>query len=203
MLCAKIPHKIVNYMAMEKPIKTKRLILRPWKHEDLEPLARLNTDPRVMEFMLGPLTLDESIERLGVYTRHIKEHGWGLWAVSAPGISDFIGWIGLWPIGFDTHFTPAIEVGWRLLSEFWGQGYATEGARAALQYGFDTLELDEIVSITVPANIRSQRVMVKLGMHNDPQDDFDHPKLPEGHPLRRHVLYRLEKSEWEKRPDGS
>ena len=119
----------------------------------------------------------------------------------SPNIYDFIGWIGLWPIGFDSHFTPAIEVGWRLLPEFWAQGYATEGAEASLQYGFDILKLDEIVSITVPANVRSKRVMEKLGMHTDPKDDFDHPKLRGGHPLKRHVLYRLERSEWQKRVD--
>lgn len=179
-------------------LKTKRLILRPWKKEDLEPFFRLNADPRTMEFLFTPLTREESSARLEIYTKHIQDHGWGLWAVSAPNVSDFIGWIGLWPIGFDAHFTPAIEVGWRLLPEFWGQGYATEGAEASLRYGFDILKLDEIVSITVPANICSKRVMEKLGMHTDPKDDFDHPKLPEDHTLRRHVLYRLKKNEWEK-----
>ena len=98
-----------------KTIQTKRLILRPWKKEDLEPLSRLNTDSRVMEFLFKPLTREESGARLECYTNHIQDHGWGLWAVSAPGISGFIGWIGLWPIGFDAHFAPAIEVGWRLL----------------------------------------------------------------------------------------
>lgn len=177
-------------------IKTDRLILRQWRQEDLDPLAKLNVDPRVMEYFPSLLTRDESMARLEVYTQHIRDLGWGLWAVSAPGISDFIGWIGLWPIGFDAHFTPATEVGWRLLPEFWGQGYATEGARASLQYGFEVLRLGEIVSITVPANIRSRRVMEKLGMHHDPKDDFDHPKLPEGHRLKRHVLYRINHKEW-------
>ena len=170
-------------------IKTERLILRQWKESDREPLARMNKDPRVLEFLLGPLTREESDKRAEVYTRHINEHGWGLWAVSVPGVSDFIGWIGLWPIGFTAHFTPAIEVGWRLLPEFWGQGYATEGAKAALQFGFETLKLEEIVSITVPANLRSRRVMEKIGMHRNPEDDFDHPLVEENSPLRRHVLY--------------
>jgi len=178
-------------------IKTDRLLLQSWREEDLDPLAELNADPRVMEFLPAPLTREESRARLELYNQHIKDHGWGLWAVSAPGVSDFIGWIGLWPIGFDAHFTPAIEVGWRLLPQFWGQGYATEGARASLAYGFNTLNLDEIVSVTVPANLRSIRVMEKLGMHRDPKDDFNHPKFPEGHPLSRHVLYRIKKSEWQ------
>jgi len=177
-------------------IRTKRLLLRPWKEEDLEPLTRLNSDPRVIEFLLGPLTREESAVRLAVYTKHILDHGWGLWAVSVPGVSDFIGWIGLWPIGFKGHFTPAIEVGWRLLPEFWGQGYATEGARACLAFAFKTLKLDEIVSITVPGNLRSIHVMERLGMHRDLKDDFEHPMVPEGHALKKHVLYRIEKGEW-------
>lgn len=123
-------------------LKTQRLVLRPWKEEDLASLAKLNADPRVMEFFLSPLTLEESVERLQVYKKHIEDHGWGLWPVSVPGVADFIGWIGLWPIGYEAHFTPAIEVGWRLLSEFWGRGYATEGAQAAIDYGFDILKLN-------------------------------------------------------------
>lgn len=187
-------------MDIDKTLKTQRLILRPWEEEDLEPLSRLNADPRTMEFLPAPLTREESSARLKIYSHHIQDHGWGLWAVSAPGVSDFIGWIGLWSIDFDSHFTPAIEIGWRLLPEFWGQGYATEGAKASLQYGFDVLKLDEIVSITVPANGRSRRVMEKLGMHTDPKDDFDHPKFPKGHPLKRHILlYRLQSSEWQRR----
>jgi 3-dehydroquinate dehydratase/shikimate dehydrogenase len=186
-------------MVLDNTITTERLILRPWREEDLDSLARLNADSRVMEFFLNSLTREESAARMEVYTQHIQDHGWGLWAVSVPNISDFIGWIGLWPIGFEAHFTPAIEVGWRLLPEFWGQGYATEGARAALEYGFETLKLDEIVSITVPANLRSRRVMEKLGMHRNSKDDFDYPKIPEGHPLRRHVLYRMTVEAWKNR----
>jgi 3-dehydroquinate dehydratase / shikimate dehydrogenase len=178
-------------------METKRLILRPWKKEDLEPLVRMNANARTMEFFMAPLTREESQARLEIYTRHIEEKGWGLWAVSAAGVSDFIGWIGLWPIPFEAHFTPAIEVGWRLLPEFWGQGYATEGAKAALQYGFETLQLDEIVSITVLGNVRSRRVMEKLEMQSDPKDDFDHPLLPKGHPLSRHALYRLKRNQWQ------
>lgn len=179
-------------------VKTDRLLLRGWQEEDRDPLARLNSNPQVMEFLLNPLSYEESAARLEVYNQHIQEHGWGLWAVSAPSVSDFIGWIGLWPVGFNAHFTPAIEVGWRLLPEFWGQGYATEGARASLQYGFRVLKLNEIVSITVPANVRSRHVMRKIGMQHDPKDDFDYPKIPEEHPLKKHILCRLKRNEWEK-----
>jgi 3-dehydroquinate dehydratase / shikimate dehydrogenase len=193
--------KMLAMHSMKEPpiIRTDRLILRQWRQQDLEPLVKLNADPRVMEYFLASLTRDESMARFDHYAKHIRDHGWGLWAVSVPGVSDFIGWIGLWPIGFESHFTPAIEVGWRLLPEFWGQGYATEGSKASLRYGFETLKLAEIVSITVPENIRSRRVMEKIGMHRDPKDDFDHPKVPEGHPFKRHVLYRMNQQEWRAR----
>ena len=123
--------------------------------------------------------------------RHIDEHGWGLWAVEIPGVAPFAGYIGLAAPRFDAHFTPCVEIGWRLAHEHWGHGYASEGARAALAFGFAALKLHEIVSFTVPANLRSRRVMERLGMTHDPADDFDHPGLPVEHPLRRHVLYRI------------
>ncbi len=175
----------------ENTIKTERLVLRQWKEGDLEPLARMNADPLVMEFFSSALTREESAVRWERYRKHIQEQGWGLWAVSVQGGADFIGWLGLWPIGFEAHFTPAIEVGWRLLPEFWGRGYATEGARAAIRDGFERLKLEEIVATTVPANFRSRRVIEKLGMQYESRGDFDHPLVPDGHPLKRHVLYRM------------
>ena len=114
-----------------------------------------------------------------------------MWAVEIPGVTPFAGFLGLGRPRFEAAFTPCVEVGWRLAAEHWGRGYATEGARAALAYGFGTLGLDEIVSFTVPGNRRSIRVMEKLGMTRDPADDFDHPVLPEGHRFRRHVLFRI------------
>ena len=121
----------------------------------------------------------------------LEEEGFGLWAVEVVGGAPFIGFVGLSVPRFETHFTPCVEAGWRLSRENWGRGYATEGALAALAFGFDTLGLDEIVSFTAPGNVRSRAVMERIGMTRDPQDDFDHPSLPEGHPLRRHVLYRI------------
>jgi 3-dehydroquinate dehydratase/shikimate dehydrogenase len=120
-----------------------------------------------------------------------------LWAVSIPDVADFVGFIGLAEPSFNAHFTPAVEVGWRLAFDHWGKGYATEGAKAALEYGFETLNLNEIVSFTAIQNMRSRRIMEKIGMQHDPKDDFDHPKLPEGHPLRRHVLYRMNQQQWQ------
>jgi RimJ/RimL family protein N-acetyltransferase len=131
---------------------------------------------------------DRSVDRI---LRHFEERGFGLWAVELPGQSSFIGYTGLAVPSFDAPFTPCVEIGWRLAAEHWGKGYATEAARAALAHGFETLKLDEVVSFTVPANLRSIGVMKKLGMHRDPAQDFDHPLLPLGHPLRSHVLYRI------------
>ena len=178
-------------------IRTNRLILRPWKEEDLESFATLNADSRVMEYFPSTLTKKESDERAHSWKPKIEARGWGLWAVSAPGVADFIGFIGLEHVDFQAHFTPAVEIGWRLAFDYWGKGYATEGALAALQYGFEKLHLQEIVSFTAVQNMRSRRVMERIGMHHDPNDDFDHPKLAEGHWLRRHVLYRLKAAEWQ------
>ena len=179
-------------------LKTKRLILRPWKETDLEPFAELNVDPRVMEFFPSPLSRQQSDDLAKRISTKMQEQGWGLWAVSIPNEADFIGFIGLAKTTFDAHFTPAVEVGWRLAFPYWGKGYATEGAKAALEYGFETLNLSEIVSFTPVQNTRSRRIMEKIGMHHDPTEDWDHPKIAEGHPLRRHVLYRISKQEWQR-----
>ena len=182
-------------------IKTTRLILRPWCEQDLEPFAKLNADPRVMEYFPATLSKAESDQLAQRIKNKIDEKGWGLWAVSIPDIAEFIGFIGLNSVdrvSFPAPFTPAVEVGWRIAFEYWGKGYATEGAKAALTYGFETMNLSEIVSFTAVQNMRSRCVMEKIGMHHDPKDDFDHPKLPKEHKLNRHVLYRLKSSDWEK-----
>jgi 3-dehydroquinate dehydratase/shikimate dehydrogenase len=177
-------------------IRTKRLILRPWKETDLAPFAALNADPRVREFFGGLLNRQESDQSAKGTSDHITKYGWGFWAASLIESGEFIGFIGLEDVLFKAHFTPAVEIGWRLAYNHWDKGYATEGATAALQYGFETLGLDEIVSFTTVKNLRSRRVMEKIGMHHDPKDDFDHPKLPDQHPLSRHVLYRLDQKTW-------
>ncbi|MCB1107597.1 MAG: GNAT family N-acetyltransferase [Chlamydiia bacterium] len=175
-------------------LQTDRLLLRFWKEKDLDPFAKLNSDPRVMEYFPAPLSRTESDQMVKRVQAQLEEKGWGLWAVSELKTENFIGFIGLHAVEqstFPVHFAPAIEVGWRLAFDYWGKGYATEGAKAALQYGFQSLCLNEIVSFTATQNKRSRKVMERIGMHHDPADDFDNPKLPEGHPLRRHVLYRI------------
>ncbi|HEY4832552.1 MAG TPA: GNAT family N-acetyltransferase [Waddliaceae bacterium] len=181
---------------MKSVIKTERLILRPWQQEDLELFAQLNSDARVMEYFPSTLNKQESDNLAERISTKLEEQGWGLWAVSIPSIAEFIGFIGLAEPSFNAHFTPAVEVGWRLAYDFWGHGYATEGAIACLRYGFEKLNLNEIVSFTAIQNMRSRRIMEKISLHHDPKDDFDHPKLQEGHPLRKHVLYRLYLDEW-------
>lgn len=179
---------------------TDRLRLRRWRAEDREPFAALNADPDVMELMPGPLTRAQSDDLADRIEARFDEEGFGLWAVEVrrdvaapddPLAGRFVGFTGLWWAAFEAHFTPAVEVGWRLARAAWGRGHATEAARAAIADGFGRLGLSEIVSFTSVINERSWRVMEKLGMAHDPADDFDHPSLPPGHRLERHVLYRI------------
>ncbi len=172
-------------------LTTPRLILRPWREEDLPAFAALNADPEVMAFLPGCLDRAASDALAGRIRERMAEQGFGLWAVEVRGGARFIGFCGLARVGFPAHFTPCVEVGWRLARAHWGRGYATEAARAAVRYGFETLRLDQLVAFTVPGNRRSRAVMERLGMTHDPVWDFDHPLLPPGHALRRHVLYRL------------
>jgi RimJ/RimL family protein N-acetyltransferase len=178
---------------------TARLILRRWQRSDREPFSKLNADRRVMEFLPGVLQREASDELLGRIERHFEQHDFGLFAAELRETQTLIGFVGLAVPGFDAPFMPAVEIGWRLAAEHWGKGLATEGAREVLRYGFEKVGLDEIVSFTVPANGRSRRVMEKVGMTCNPADDFEHPGLPPGHPLRRHVLYRLRQAEWRPR----
>jgi RimJ/RimL family protein N-acetyltransferase len=178
-------------MNLPHELRTDRLWLRRWLPDDRVPFARLNSDPQVVEFLPGPLSRQESDALADRIEAHFQRHGFGQWAVEIPGVTRFAGFIGLAIPRFEAHFTPCVEIGWRLDADHWNRGYATEGARAALEFGFGSLRLAEIVSFTVPGNVRSRRVMEKIGMSYSAGEDFDHPALPEGHPLRRHVLYRL------------
>ncbi len=169
-------------------IRTPRLLLRRWTDDDLAPFAALNADPRVMEHFPSPLTRQESDALVARIEAGFEEHGFGWWAVEAEGA--FVGFTGLGVPRPEVGLGPVVEVGWRLAASAWGRGYATEAARAALLDGRER-GVGEVVSMTATTNLRSQRVMQRLGMTHDPADDFDHPVLPVGHRLRRHVLYRL------------
>jgi RimJ/RimL family protein N-acetyltransferase len=169
---------------------TPRLLLRPWRPDDVAAFVAMSFDPAVMEF-LRPYPDRAAAEAWTDWAReHWRAHGFGLWVVEIPGEAAFIGVVGLAVVAYQAHFTPAVEIAWRLARSFWGKGYATEAARAALDFGFGGVKLEEIVAMTLPANVRSRRVMERLGMTRDRAEDFDHPNLPEG-PLKRHVLYRL------------
>ena len=177
-------------------LQTPRLILRPFREADLPAHAAMNADPRVMEHFPSTLTREESDGRVRRIVDHFARHGFGMWAVEVPGVADFVGTVGLMHVDFDAPFAPAVEIGWRPAAEHWGRGYATEAASAALTFAFGTLGLREVVAFTAPANLPSRRVMERLGMTHSPADDFDHPKVPDGHPLRRCVLYRIGPGQW-------
>ncbi len=172
-------------------LQTQRLILRSWQLSDLEPFAQMNADGEVMKYFPATLSRQESNQMVERIEKHHQIHGFGLWAVEERSTGSFIGFVGLNVPSFQAHFTPTVEVGWRLARPFWGQGYATEGAKKAIDYGFEVIGLSEIVSFTSQLNLRSIAVMKRLGMTYQPADDFDHPRLPTAHPLQRHVLYRL------------
>ena len=169
---------------MTAALHTARLLLRQWRDDDFAAFAELSADPAVMEYLV-PLPGWVARKRA-----HWEKVGFGQWVVEIPDEASFVGVVGLETVSYEAPFTPAVEVAWRLARAYWGKGYATEAARAALDYGFDELGLIEIVALTVSANWRSRRVMERLGMTRAPEDDFDHPRLPEG-PLKRHVLCRL------------
>jgi RimJ/RimL family protein N-acetyltransferase len=175
---------------VEADVETERLILRQWRDADRGPFAALNADPEVMRYFPAPYTPDESNEAIDRQTKWIAERGWGLWAVEVRETGRFIGFVGLSVPRHELPFLPCVEIGWRLAKEAWGQGFASEAARASLAYGFDVLKLTEIVSFTALANGPSRRVMERIGMR-DTGRDFGHPAVPEGHALRRHCLYAI------------
>ena len=187
---------IVTKAALPVVLRTPRLVLRQWRDGDRAPFAALNADSRVMEYFPGPLAIADSDAFADRCERGLAERGWGLWAVEVPADgAAFIGFIGLASAGPGLPCTGLVEVGWRLAVPYWGQGYATEGARAAVAYAFETLALPEIVSFTATLNRRSQAVMERLRMHRDPFE-FQHPRVPDGSPLRPHVLYWLSRDDW-------
>ena len=189
---------MITVVSQTAILTTNRLILRSWLESDREPFARMNADPRVMEFFASRLSSEESDAIVDRIETHFRQHGFGLWAAELRRDGAFVGFVGFDVPSYEAPYS--VELGWRLAREQWGQGLATEGAQAVVDYAFETLGFREIVATTVPANARSRRVMEKLGMTYDSADDFEHPLLGEGHPLRRHVLYRLRRLDWRQQP---
>mgnify|MGYP000088032746 CR=1 FL=1 len=173
-------------------LETERLILRDWRNADRAPFAAMNADPAVMEFMPSRLTREQSDALVDRFSEMLEAKGMTFYALVERASGAFIGAAGLFPVG-QLPFAPAVEIGWRLRAESWGKGYASEAARACLAQGFGPLGLDQIVAYTAAPNLRSQRVMERIGMSRDAAGDFDHPALPEGSALRPHVLYRMQR----------
>lgn len=181
-------------MAFE--IRSGRVILRDWRDSDLPAWIAMNADPEVMRYFVSTVTPEQSTAEANRIRARSAVDGFTFWALEIPGVTDFAGFVGLIRTGYETPFTPCVEVGWRLAKAYWGKGYASEAAQLALAYGFETLGLDEIVSMTTLTNLPSQKVMQRIGMHRDVADDFGHPRVPADHPLHPHLLYRLKRDEW-------
>lgn len=179
-----------------KMLNTERLLLRPWEAKDLESFARMNADPRVMEFFPKLLTKDEVEQMIQRIQKHIDEKGFGLWAAELKETRECVGFVGLQVPAFETHFTPCVEIGWRLSREVWGKGLAVEGARSVLEDAFGRLKMSEVLAMASKNNLRSRRVMDKLGMHYVPEYDFEHPKIAPGSPIRECVTYRITAQEF-------
>lgn len=177
-------------------LETDRLILRRWAARDLAAFAALNADAEVMRHFPKRLAAAESDALVARFEDRWSEDGFGLAVAERKGDAAFIGMVGLTRVRF-APLEGVVEVGWRLARAHWGRGYATEAARAWLRHGFEAHEVAEIVAFTVPANLASQRVMLRLGMRWQPGRDFLHPLLPEGHELRRHRLYAITRTAWD------
>lgn len=178
-------------------LTTSRLILRPWRDSDLPLFAALNADPDVRKYFPGILSEEESNKQGQYLSKMIDDNGWGFWTAELLDTKEYIGFIGLAPVSKEALFGPTVEIGWRLAKPYWGKGLATEGAIAARDYAFIDLKLPEIVAFTAVNNVPSRKVMARIGMQHVKEEDFDHPKIEEGNPLRRHVLYRVTKEEWQ------
>lgn len=177
---------------MHPIIETPRLILRAWKKEDAEAYFQINQDPKVIEFLPSSMTMEEVALFMERENQNFLKKRFCLFATEVKVSKEMIGFIGLSNPSFQAHFTPCVEIGWRLGSQYWGQGYATEGARAVLHYAFETLGLNEVVSFTTLENKRSKAVMDRIGMQRDREGDFAHPRLASEHPLSAHLLYRIQ-----------
>jgi RimJ/RimL family protein N-acetyltransferase len=180
---------------------TPRLVLRAWRDEDKAPFARMNADPEVMEYFPSVMNREQSdgfVERM---REHFAEHGWGFWALALRDTGELIGYTGL-RLGKGLSCSPCFEAGWRLARVHWGAGYASEAAGACLDFAFNSLAAEEVVAVTALANVRSQAVMRRIGMRCDPAREFDHPRVSDGHPLKRHCLYSVGSGDWRLRRNG-
>lgn len=171
-------------------LETERLILRQWRDSDLQAMATINQDPKVMEHFAATRSLEETKAFINSNKTLFKDLGYCFYATELKQTHELIGFVGIAPV-YEMPCTPAIEIGWRLGTKFWGQGLATEAAKAVIDYAFNALGIGELVSFTATTNKKSERVMQRLGFIRSEKDDFDHPRIVDGHPLKRHIFYRL------------
>ncbi len=191
---ARLPHRVAAMSLLE--LHTERLLLRTWQPADLPGFAALNADPQVMRHFPGVMSRAQSDAMARRMQAHFVTHGFGYWVLERRDQPRLLGVLGLQQVAFAAAFTPAVEIGWRIQRQHWRQGYALEAATAVLAFAFAQLQLEQVLAFTVPANLPSQALMQRLGMQRDPAEDFAHPLLPAGHPLRAHLLYRIGREQW-------
>ncbi len=192
-----VPTLMLRTFAAPVELRTPRLLLRQWKDSDLEAWAVMNADPEVRRYFPSVHTRTEAQGEADRIRASITQRGWGMWAVEVPGVHAFAGFVGLNLPAYEAPWMPAVEIGWRLAPAAWHQGYATEGAAAALHFAFTHLELPQVVAMSVPTNGPSHSVMDRIGMVRDPGADFDHPRVPADWPLKRHILHRITAEQWQ------
>ena len=193
-----VPTLLLRTFAAPMELRTPRLLLRQWKDSDLDAWAAMNADPEVRRFFPSVLNRTEAQGEADRIRVSIAQRGWGMWALEVPGVHPFAGFVGLNLPGYEAPWMPAVEIGWRLAPAAWHKGYATEGAAAALHFAFTQLELPQVVALSVPTNVPSHRVMERIGMVRDVDADFDHPRVPDGSPLKRQILHRIAPAQWQK-----
>lgn len=194
-----VPTLTLRTFAAPLELRTPRVLLRQWKDSDSDAWAAMNADPQVRRYFPGVLNRTEAQGEADRIRAAIAQRGWGMWALEIPGVHPFAGFVGLNLPGFEAPWMPAVEVGWRLAANTWHQGYASEGARAALDFAFTQLDLPQVVAMSVPTNAPSHAVMQRIGMLRDTAGDFDHPRVPNDSPLKRHLLHRISQAQWQAR----
>ncbi|MES2583602.1 MAG: GNAT family N-acetyltransferase [Pseudomonadota bacterium] len=187
---------LLRTFASPVELRTPRVLLRQWKDSDADAWAAMNANPEVRRYFPSVLDRAQAQGEADRIRASITQRGWGMWALEVPGVHAFAGFVGLNLPGFEAPWMPAVEIGWRLAPNTWGQGYATEGAAAALHFAFTQLELPQVVAMSVPGNSPSHRVMERIGMVRDAEADFDHLRVPDGSPLKRHILHRITAQQW-------
>jgi len=187
---------VLRTFAAPMELRTPRVLLRQWKDSDSDAWAAMNADPEVRRYFPTVLNRAEAQAEADRIRGAIAQRGWGMWALEIPGVHPFAGFVGLSVPGYEAPWMPAVEIGWRLAPTAWHQGYASEGATAALAFAFTHLELPQVVALSVPTNTPSHNVMHRIGMLRDAAADFDHPRVPEDSPLRRHILHRIAPEQW-------